>query len=72
MRSIYTPLVPFRSVYLVAGMVDASTGKRLVGAFASEDDARSEDADSLAVAVLSADQLHPDDLITAEENAASI
>ena len=55
-------------VFLTLGMSTAD-GIQIVGVFESEDDARSSDADDLAIATLGVDQLTPDQLDVAKANS---
>lgn len=56
---------------LTAGMVQAN-GRQIFGAFASEADASSMDADSLAIATYGAGALTPGQIETAEANSEEI
>ncbi len=56
----------------VLGMVDSNDGKRVIGLFETEQDARSMDADSLAIGTVSEDRLRFDDLAIAIENAKQL
>lgn len=61
-----------REVIVTAGMADASTGKRMFGVFASEADARSIDADSLAFAVVGAADLTAEQIADSEANSEEL
>lgn len=61
-----------REVIVTAGMTDASTGTRMFGVFASEADARSINADSLAIAVVSAADLTAEQIADAEANSEAL
>lgn len=61
-----------REVIVTAGMIDSSTGRRIYGVFADEADARSIDADSLAIAVVGAADLTAEQIADAEANSEAL
>ena len=54
------------------GMIDGATGERVYGLFACEADARSEDADSLALGSVGADRLSKAQRDVAAANSAEL
>lgn len=60
---------PGGPVIVTEGMIDGSTGERIYGVFADEVDARSIDADSLALGTVGADKLTAEQLADAAENS---
>lgn len=59
-------------VILTAGMTNGATGRQIFGVFADADDARSIDADSLAIATVSSADLTPEQIEIAEANSESL
>lgn len=62
----------YSDVIVTAGMIDGSTGKQIFGVFSSEDDARSIDADKLAIAVVTTDSLTDEQVDLAERNSEAL
>lgn len=62
-----------QQVILTAGMTDGATGKRIIGIFATEADARGgEEADQRASGTTSEDRLTPQQIAEAEANSESL
>lgn len=61
-----------RHVVLTKGMIDGATGQQMYGMFANEMDARSEDADSLALGTIGADRLSLAQCTVAAANSAEL
>ena len=61
-----------QDVILTAGMTDASTGQQLFGMFASEADARSLMADSLAIGTVGRSRLTPEQVALAQRNSDAL
>ena len=62
----------YRDVILTSGLVDGAGGWQVVGIFADEADARSEDADMLAIGTTSREALSYEQRTIADENAAEL
>lgn len=58
-----------RPLIITEGMVNGSTGRRIYGAFRSEMDARSSNADNLALAIIGEDKLTPKQIDLASRNS---
>jgi len=67
-----TNMAPWGDVILTAGAIDGHSGRQIIGVFRDADDARSMDADSLALATVAADTLTTEQLAVAEQNSAEM
>ena len=59
-------------VILTEGMVNATTGARIYGAFRNETDARSTSADCCTLATIGAERLTPQQIEIARRNSESL
>jgi hypothetical protein len=66
--------IDFKGVHVIPteGMVDGATGQQLYGLFATEADARSENADELAIGTVAVGALTPNQRAIARANSAEI
>jgi len=67
-----TTVKRFGEVFLTKGMVDGSTGKTIVGMWATETDARNGDDESASLGSLDWDALTPEQQAIAEANEAEL
>lgn len=62
----------YEDIILTAGMIDGATGKQIFGMFDSEEDARSEDCDDLAIGTVGAADLTTEQIELAERNSEAL